>query len=304
MQLHKVNIRSHNMIHRSYHNPADSAPHSFAECMKRLGETFVVRDVMVPLSLIDYVAPGEEDRARQLVEEKRYSVVPVSKDGQTFASVFCASHPPDCDRIIIAPQGTSVVDHIPDSTPLAEALFLFETREWYLALRGNRVSGLVTYWAFNSREFRVQLYTGLSRIEELSRDALAKDGCGVSDESGLNLTPEATEKVRKQFKSARQKLGGNRFVDELQFHQVNDALRKHSSWRSFLNGRLGRSLTENQYKGRYEFTSLRDAVMHGRVLFPTYVDFGKFIATIDNMGHFIDYLHAYSAPDATGNAVV
>jgi hypothetical protein len=174
--------------------------------MKRLGETFAVRDVMVPLSLIESVAAGEEDRARSLVAEKRYSVVPVSADGQTFGSVFCTSHRSAGDRTMTALRDTSVVDYIPDSTPLAEALFLFETREWYFALCGNRVSGLVTYWAFNSREFRVQLYTGLSRIEELSRDALAKDGCGVSDASGLKLTPKVLKKVGDRFKSAKRKL--------------------------------------------------------------------------------------------------
>lgn len=207
-KLGKISIRSNNMIQRPHLNLTDSGFHSFAESMERLGETFAVRDVMVPLSVIEYVAPGEDDRARRIVAEKRYSVVPVSEDGQTFGSVFCTEHPANSDRTITKVRRTSVSDHIPDSTPLAEALFLFESREWYFTLRGNRVSGLVTYWAFNSREFRVQLYAGLSRVEELSRDALAKDGCGVADGSGLNLTPQVLQKVRERFESARQGLAG------------------------------------------------------------------------------------------------
>jgi hypothetical protein len=85
---------------------------------------------------------------------------------------------------------------------------------------------------------------------------------------------------------------------------VNEALRKHSSWRSFLDRKCGGSLTQNQYKSLYEFTSLRDSVMHGRVLFPTYGDFGKFIDKIDDMGSFIDCLDAYNTPDETEIAVV
>jgi hypothetical protein len=303
-KLGKISIRSNNMIQRPHLNLTDSGFHSFAESMERLGETFAVRDVMVPLSVIEYVAPGEEDRARRIVAEKRYSVVPVSEDGQTFGSVFCTEHPANSDRTITKVRRTSVSDHIPDSTPLAEALFLFESREWYFTLRGNRVSGLVTYWAFNSREFRVQLYAGLSRVEELSRDALAKDGCGVANGSGLNLTPQVLQKVRERFESARQGLGGNRFVDELQFHQVNDALRKHSPWRNFLHGRLGRSLSEGEYKALYDFTTLRDGVMHGRVLFPTYGDFRHFPGMIDNIGDFIDYLDAYNAQLAIADSAV
>ena len=63
-------------------------------------------------------------------------------------------------------------------------------REWYLTLRENYVSGLITYWEFNRHEFRVQLYTIVSLIEGISRDILAKDGCGVADATGINLDPE------------------------------------------------------------------------------------------------------------------
>jgi hypothetical protein len=283
------------MIHRPDINLADSDFHSFAKSMQRLGETFAVRDVMVPLHLIEHVAPGDDDRARRIVAEKRYSVVPVSEDGQNFDSVFCTDHPTDGDRTITTVKSTSVSDHIPDSTPLAEALFLFENREWYLTLRGNRVSGLVTYWAYNSREFRVQLYVGLSYVEERSRDALAKDGCGVSSECGLGLRPKELQRVRQQFDRARQKLGGNRFVDELQFRQVNNALKKHLLWRDFLHQRLGRILGEDEYGDLYDFTMLRNDVMHGRVLFPTYEDFRRFTGMIDKIGEFIDHLDAYNA---------
>jgi hypothetical protein len=293
-------IRLRHMLQRPQVSLKDGDLHSFAKLMRRLGETFAVRDVMVPLSRIEYVPPGDEDAAKRIVAEKRYSVIPVSDDGENFDSVFCTEHPVNGSRTITTIQSTSVSDHIPDSTPLAEAFFLFENREWYLTLRGNRVSGLVTYWAFNSREFRVQLYAGLSRVEELSRDVLAKDGSGVSNEKGLSLTPQVLEEVRKRFESARREMGGHRFVDELQFHQVNDALRKHSPWRDFLRQRLGRILSNGEYERLYNFTRLRDAVMHGRVLFPAYRDFKKFIGMIDNIGEFIDHLDAYEASLAIG----
>src|ERR1019366_6535758 len=81
-----------------------------------------------------------------------------SQDGETFGAVFLTEHPPNSDRTITEMRMTSVSDHVPDSTPLAEAFYLFDVREWYFTLRRNRVSGLITYWIFNSREFRVQLY--------------------------------------------------------------------------------------------------------------------------------------------------
>ena len=266
---------------------------SFAALMRRLGETFMVRDVMVQRNQLKYVAPGDVAAANHIVIEKRFSVVPASGDGQKFESVFCTEHPTNSVRTITEERTTTVADHIPDSTPLAEAFGLFETREWYLTLRGNRVSGLVTYWAFNSREFRVQLYAGLSRLEELSRDVLAKDNCGVSSPQGLNLSPEVLEKVSKRFELARKELGGNRFVDELDFHSVNDAHRKHLPWRNYLHQQVGGTLSNAEYEKLYNLTELRDAVMHGRVLFPTYRHFKNGTRTISKMGELIDHLTAY-----------
>jgi len=163
------------MIHRPRATATDRC-HSFATLMRRLGETFVVSDVMVDEGQIEYVALGDEDTANRIVLEKKYSVVPASADGHNFESVFCTDHPVNGTRTITTMRATSVSDFIPDTTPLAEAFYLFDTREWYLTIRGNRVSGLVTYWAFNSREFRVQLYAGLSRVEELSLRPLKRYG--------------------------------------------------------------------------------------------------------------------------------
>jgi hypothetical protein len=269
--------------------------HSFATLMRKLGEAFVVSDVMVHRDQIEYVSPGDGNAANRLVAEKRYSVVPASADGQNFETVFCTEHPLNGARTITTMREASVSDHIPDSTPLAESFYLFETREWYLTLRGNRVSGLITYWAFNSREFRIQLYAGLSRVEELSRDLLARDGCGLLSDEGINLTPEVLEKVRKRFESARQKMGGNRFVDELDFHHVNEALRKHSPWRDFLHEKLGKSLSNGEYERLYNFTDFRDAVMHGRILFPAYRNFKERSSMISQIGELIDHLDAYCA---------
>ena len=269
--------------------------------MRKLGETFVVSDVMVRRDQIEYVAPGDGSAANRLAAAKRYSVVPASADGQNFETVFCTENPSNGARSLATARETSISDHIPDSTPLAESFYLFETREWYLTLRGNRVSGLITYWAFNSREFRVQLYAGLSRVEELSRNLLARDGCGISSDKGLNLTPEVLEKVRRRFESARQKMGGNRFVDELDFHHVNEALRKHSPWRDFLHEKLGKSLSNGEYERLYNFTDFRDAVMHGRILFPAYRNFKERSSMISQIGELIDHLDAYCT--VPGNAL-
>jgi hypothetical protein len=195
-------------------------------------------------------------------------------------------------RVISLERPTTIYDHVPDSTALAQAFFLFEHREWYFALRGNRVAGLITYWAFNGREFRVQLYAGLSRVEELSRDALAKDGCGVFDGTGLHLSGDVIETARERFESSRNKMGGNRFVDELQFHHVHEALKKHAPWRTFLEQRSGK-LSNGEYDKLFSFTEMRDAVMHGRVIFPTYERFIELSEMIDRIGDFIEHLEAY-----------
>lgn len=243
----------------------DPGSYSFAAMVQRLGQTFMVRDVMVKLDQIRYIAPGDAVGAMRIVEVGRFSAVPGSRDGQTFETVFCTEPPPG-STTPITERPTTVADYIPDSTPLAEAFGLFEDREWYLALRANQVSGLITYWDFNSHEFRVQLYVVLSRVEELSRNVLAKDGCGVSDPTGLSLSPKALKKLSNRFESAKRKLGGNRFVDELDFYHANNALKGHGPWREHLRQQLGENLSNSEYDRRYNFTSLRDAVMHGRLI--------------------------------------
>jgi hypothetical protein len=281
------------MIQRFKVAPSLPALPPFAKLMAKLGESFIVRDVMVNLGEMEYVQPGDESGAHRLVNSKRYSAVPVSQDGKNFGAVYWTEHELTGERIVTELRQTFVSDHIPDSTPLAEAFFLFEDREWYLTLRENRVSGLVTYWAFNSREFRVQLYASLSRIEELSRDVLARDGIGISDGQGLNLSVEVLEKIRKRFESTSKDLGGNRFVDELEFHQVNDALRKHLPWRQFLHERLDKEISNTDYESRYNFTKFRDAVMHGRIVFPTYQTFKSRTVSIGRVVELIDLLEEY-----------
>jgi hypothetical protein len=283
------------MFEHTNSKPEDPDITPYAKLIRKLGETFVVRDVMVQLPQIKYVGPGEEAAASQLVSEKRYSVVPVSDDGKTFNSVFCTVHEANDPRRITREQQTSISDHIPDSTPLADAFSLFDSREWYLTLRDNRVSGLITYWAFNSREFRVQLYAGLSRVEELSRDVLAMDGCGLIDEHGLTLTPAGLAKIKERIGPSWLENGGNQFVDELDYHQVNASLSKHPPWRSFLNEQIGLAFSNGGYDRPYNFTSLRDAVMHGRVLFPTYREFKESTPLIRNIGRLIDLLGEYLA---------
>jgi hypothetical protein len=280
------------MFERIESSPEIPETTPYERLIRRLGETFVVRDVMVQLPYIEFVKPGDEERAQEIVDQMRYSVVPISDDGKTFNSVFCTEHEPNNPRRITTARPTWISDHIPDTTSLGEAFFLFDSREWYFTLRDNHVSGLITYWAFNSREFRVQLYAGLSRVEELSRDVLAKDGCGVSSEEGLNLTPESLAKTKARMKQSWAENGGNRFVDELDYHQVNTALAKHLPWRKFVTSSIGGLISNSEYGKLYNFTTLRDAVMHGRILFPTYREFrehnfriariGKLIALLDN----------------------
>jgi hypothetical protein len=283
------------MFEQTNSKPEDSDITPYAKLVRKLGETFVVRDVMIRLPHMEYVGPGDEVTASRLVDEKRYSVVPVSENGKAFNSVFCTVHEGAGPRRIMSEIQTSISDFIPDSTPLADAFSLFESREWYLTLRDNRTSGLVTYWAFNSREFRVQLYAGLSRVEELSRDVLAKDGCGVGDECGLALSSTGLAKIKERIGPSWQENGGNRFVDELDYHQVNTSLSKHVPWRVFLNEQAGRTFSNGGYDKTYNFTTLRDAVMHGRVLFPTYREFRESASLIRNIGRLIDLLGEYLA---------
>ncbi len=273
--------------------PSSLADRPFERLIARLGETFVVRDVMVPVDQVKCVGPGEEEEASQIIRQRRYSVVPASNDRRTFDSVFNAERKPREGESIAKETKTKVSDYIPDSTPLAEAFSLFDAREWYLTIRANRVSGLITYWAFNSHEFRVQLYTGLSRIEELSRNVLEKDGCGVSDEKGLSLSGKALEKIRGRVGPVWRSNGGNRFVDELDYRQVYTALSKHEKWREFLAKRPHGATGESEYGQLFNLTDIRNKVMHGRTLFPTYRDFTSSAPKIRRIGELIDHLDAY-----------
>jgi hypothetical protein len=127
----------------------------------------------------------------------------------------------------------------------------------------------------------------------LSRNVLAKDGCGVFDRKGLSLSVEVLERVTERFKSTGKELGGNRFVDELDFHHVNDELRKHLPWREFLHDRLKKVISNSEYEELYNFTKLRDAVMHGRIVFPTYQTFKSRNASVGRVVDLIDHLEAY-----------
>jgi hypothetical protein len=298
-----TNTGGDSVSQHSYLTAADAGSHSFPGLLRRLEESFIVRDVMVRRDQIVYVELGNWAAACHIVSEKRFSVVPASKDGRRFASVFETKRPHASARTITKERQTTIDDYIPDSTPLAEAHALFEAREWYFTLCGNQVAGLITYWAFNSRAFLVQLYVILSRLEELSRDVLAKNGCGLSGLEGLNLTPDVLAKVARRFELARKELGGDRFVDELDFHNVHDALRKHAPWRRYLQHRIGKCLSNSEYDKRYSLTTLQDAVMHGRMLFPTYRRFKEGTNGIANLIELIGHLAAYrdtppSEPDA------
>ena len=88
-------------------------------------------------------------------------------------------------------------------------------------------------------------------------------------------------------------------MDELDFHHVNDALGKHSLWRDYLHRQVG-ILSNRKYENLYNFTKLRDAVMHGRVLFPTYKDFKESALAISKMGELIDYLSDYYESPRSG----
>ena len=283
-----------NMIQLPPPQPTRQGQNVFASVMSRLGETFAVRDLMVPIEDIKYVESGNEDGAKDLVTSKRYSVVPISNDGQTFKSVYATTFGSTGERIVGGCRDVVISDHIPDSTPIAEAFFLFDDREWYLTLRANRVSGLLTYWAFNGREFRVQLYAGFSRVEELARDVLAADNCGVADGAGLGLEQKDLKTALKRFKDARLKMGSHRFLDELLFSQLSKSLRQHARWRNFLNSRIGRQLSDDDYPVDSTFTEMRNAVMHGRLLFSTYQDFKAGRNTIGRVGDLIVHLEAYA----------
>lgn len=267
---------------------------AFAKLMRTLRETFIVQDTMVHREHVRSVRGENREEADQIIRENNFSVVPVLKDGLDFEAVYCTDeHSQPGARVITTLRPIRTADLIPDSTPLGEAFSLFSKREWYLTLRANRMSGLITYWEFNSRDFRLQLFAGLSRIEELSREILAGDGCGISDARGLGLSEKLAHRMRSRFEKSRKAFGGNRFVDELDFRPIYEALRQHARWREFLDKRMGKPLCNAEYDAYFDFTHIRNAVMHGRVLFPTYGEFLKCSERIALFPAFIDNLRAY-----------
>jgi hypothetical protein len=241
---------------------------------------------------MESVKPGDSDRAAELIQQKRYSVVPTTRNHKTFNSIFMPDRKTGGN--LVKEVNTEISDYLPDSTPLAEAFHMFDNREWYLTLCANQVSGLITYWAFNGREFRVQLFASLSRVEEISRNALVMDDIGILDEKGLCLSPKEVERIRKRINTEWKENGGNRFIDELDYRQVHRALGKHQPWRTFLNQRVPGGIGYSEYGQRFNFTDIRNAVMHGRTIFPTYEEFKKRSAKVREIREFIKYLDSYS----------
>jgi hypothetical protein len=266
---------------------------TFEQLARTLGRTFLVRDVMVPLKQIKSVAPGDEAGAASIISELRYSVVPISKDRMSFEAVFYPESRGSKGSAKIQHASISLADHIPESTTLADAFPLFREREWYLTFRANRVSGLITYWAFNSREFCVQLFAALSRVEELSKDVLEGDGKGIFDESGLVFDEPLSKQTLKNFKKTLAKNGGNRFLDALGFSHVSQALAHNQGWREFFDQRTSSRMNDENYKERYGFVKFRNAVVHGGTPFPDYELFKKRSSDINHIGELIDHLDAY-----------
>ena len=149
------------------------------------------------------------------------------------------------------------------------------------------------------REWRQQTSHRESRFVKVpapsAHETLVKDGCGASSDKGLHLTGEVLDKLRKRFSAVAKEMGGHRFVDELDFYHVSEALKKHSPWREFLHERLGDKISNTEYDRRFCFTKLRDAVMHGRIVFSTYQDFKKKSSSVVNIGELIEHLDAYLA---------
>lgn len=145
---------------------------------------------------------------------------------------------------------------------------------------------------FNRHEFRVQLFTIVSLIEAISRDVLANDGCGTVDASGIKLDAEDLAEPIERFEAAKRNAGGNRFVDELDFHQVHEALKAHEPWRAFL---AKKQISKSQCEKHFVFTTFRNDIMHGRTMFPTFERFKKRRRTVAKMVEWIDLLYAYQA---------
>src|SRR5258706_9751858 len=96
--------------------PSTIAFSSFVLRMQRLGETFIVRDVLAPRGKIVAVPLGDVAQAAALVQSERFSVAPQVDETSNFARVYCTTHPIDGDRVISDERPTLVSDYIPDST--------------------------------------------------------------------------------------------------------------------------------------------------------------------------------------------
>jgi hypothetical protein len=126
------------------------------------------------------------------------------------------------------------------------------------------------------------------------------DGCGLHSGHGLNLAENTLKNAAHRFKQQSEELGGNRFVDALDFGPINDALKNHPPWRNYLEGKIG-SLSEDDYQAHFDFRDLRNAVMHGRAPFPTYSSFKVGITAIGQITQFIVHLEAY--PDRRSDPI-
>src|SRR5262245_53676812 len=118
--------------------------------LDRLGSAFTLADVMIPKRDVRSVAPGDQAAANELVKAWRYSAIPTTTNGgEWYESVFEINGHGE-KRLAAKERPVGVHDFLPELTPLSEAPELFRDRPWYLTLRRNRVSGMVTYWDLNA----------------------------------------------------------------------------------------------------------------------------------------------------------
>lgn len=253
----------------------------FKRLYRRLGEQFLISDIMVRRPEIQHVQKGELNKALNLVKKFRFSAVPTSSnEGRWYDGVFVPTTHPGDPGVMLNFRELRVEDFIPESTPLIDAIEHFRERQWFLTLKATSVSGIVTYTDFSKRAFLLQLFSLLGRFEELSRDLLANEGCGDgNDPGGLThlLGEKRIEVARVRFERNFQASSQNRFVDTLQFNDVEDALIQYAPWREFLRekGRF-KIASINDYKRR-TFNEFRDRVMHGREVVTSLDDFPKLL---------------------------
>lgn len=143
-----------------------------------------------------------EERARTIMEEHRFDVLPIAADGGSVSGVFRTKQWGDYSAVERAEIGYE--DVLPQQTPIRSVIrgFAEENRLYYFLTHEHQITGLISVVNLNCRQARTFLFGLLSELEvRLGRLVQAEVEAGRLDMGNLL----GKDDVRERYEQDRSK---------------------------------------------------------------------------------------------------